>query len=237
MAPKQTNKINFITGEKGGGGKSFYAKAMVQYALDRKHTFTLIETDRSNPDVSNVYPNFAKFAVFKEDESELYKADSIFEHATKGDVIVSLPSQVHRAMTKWMERSNLLEIAPEYKVQFYNWFVCTGRYDSVNLLKNSLNYYQNRMSHVLVRNWGFCDDWSHLDKEKDLQKLLKKYKVKIIDFPRLELRETFLIDQHRLNFGQALKSTDITILGRQRIKNFLSASYQAIDSAGVWNES
>lgn len=230
-------KIHLVTGEKGGGGKSFYAKAMVQYALDCKHPFTLIETDRLNPDVSNVYPKIAKFAIFTEDEAEQYKADPIFEYATEGNVIVSLPSQVHRAMTKWIERNNLLEIAPQYKVQFYNWFVCTGRYDSVKLLENSLNCYQDRMPHVLVRNWGFCDDWSHLEGQKELQRLLKKYKVKIIDFPKLELRETFLIDQYRLNFDQARKSTRFSILGRQRIKNFLSASYEAIETVGVWNES
>lgn len=229
--------IHAVTGEKGGGGKSFFAKAMVQFALDRKYPFTLIETDRSNPDVANVYPKISKYAIFTEDEAEQYKADPIFEYATEGNVIVSLPSQVHRAMTKWIERNNLLEIAPQYKVQFYNWFVCTGRYDSVKLLENSLKYYQNRMPHVLVRNWGFCDDWSHLETQKELQKLLKQYQVKIIDFPKLELRETFLIDQHRLNFEQARKSTRFSILGRQRIKNFLSACYEAIDSVEVWHES
>lgn len=46
--------IHFVDGEKGGVGKSFVAKTMIQYRLERQLPFVAVETDRSNPDVAGV---------------------------------------------------------------------------------------------------------------------------------------------------------------------------------------
>ena len=90
--------IHLIDGEKGGVGKSFVTRAMIQYCLDRSLPFVAVETDRSNPDVAGVYKDICKYAVLSEDEKQADKADRIFEYAVDKPVIVSLPSQVHRAM-------------------------------------------------------------------------------------------------------------------------------------------
>ncbi len=82
--------IHFIDGEKGGVGKSFVARAMIQYALDRNQTFIAVEADRMNPDVANVYKDVCKHAIFTENEKEIGRADRIFELATRKPVIVSL---------------------------------------------------------------------------------------------------------------------------------------------------
>ena len=226
--------IHGFDGEKGGGGKSFVTKTQVQYAIDRNYPFTLVETDRSNPDVANVFKDIAKYAVFTEDLSQIHKADVIFEYAIEKPVILSLPSQVHRAMSSWIDHSSVLEIFKEYKITYCNWFVCNGRYDSVNLLIKSLEYYQDRVSHILVKNWGLCNDWSFLESNKKLEELIKEYKVKTIDFPKLEDREVYLIDQHCLNFGQARACKTLGVLGQQRVKNFLTKAYAAFDSTGLW---
>ena len=229
--------IHLPTGEKGGVGKTIVTRTMIQYGLDRNFPFTAVETDRSNPDVARVYKDICKYAIFSEDEKQLDKADSIFEYAIDKPVIVSLPSQVHRAVSNWIDRNDLFEIGSLYKVDFCNWFVCNGRFDSVKLLIASINHYQNRMTHILVRNWGVCDDWSQVEQDLDLQKLIKKYRVKIIDFPKLEHKEAYLIDKNRLNFAEARKHKDFTILGKQRVTNFLNSAYAAFDSTGVWHES
>jgi CO dehydrogenase nickel-insertion accessory protein CooC1 len=102
--------IHLIDGEKGGVGKSFVTRAMIQYGLDRSLPFVAVETDRSNPDVNRVYQKQCQFAVFSEDEKQASKADRIFEMAMEQPVIVSLPSQVNRAVTAWIENNQLLEI-------------------------------------------------------------------------------------------------------------------------------
>ena len=226
--------IHLVDGEKGGVGKSFVTRTMIQYGIDRSLPFVAVETDRSNPDVNRVYPDICKFAVFSEDEKQAGKADRIFEMAMEQPVIVSLPSQVNRAVTAWIENNQLLEIGQEYDVSFCKWFVTNGEYDSIRLFQASVDHYGEQMTHVLVRNFGLCDEWSQVDDDKSLQKLIAKYGVKVIDFPKLGYQERYLINQKQLRFDDATKSKDLTVLGKQRVFNFLKAAYAAFDSTGVW---
>ena len=228
--------IHLIDGEKGGVGKSFVARTMIQYGLDRSFPFVAVETDRSNPDVAGVYKELCQYAVFTEDEKQADKADRIFEMGMEKDVIVSLPSQVHRAMKSWIEKNQLLTLGNEYGVNFCKWFVCNGEYDSIRLFMASLNCYEKKMTHILVRNLGLCDEWSPIDEDESVQKLIKKYRVKVIDFPKLGYKERYLINQQRLKFDEAREYRDFGVLGRQRVVTFLKSAYSAFDSAGVWKD-
>ena len=227
--------IHLVDGEKGGVGKSFVTRAMIQYGIDRELPFVAVETDRSNPDVHRVYSEQCQFAIFSEDEKQASKADRIFEMAMEQPVIVSLPSQVNRAVTTWIENNQLLQIGREYDVSFCKWFVTNGEYDSIRLFQTSVDYYGEQMTHVLVRNFGLCDEWSQVDNDKSLQKLIAKYGVKVIDFPKLGYQERYLINQKQLRFDDATRSSDLTVLGRQRVVNFLKAAYAAFDSTEVWS--
>ena len=228
--------IHLIDGEKGGVGKSFVTRVMIQYGLDRDLPLVAVETDRSNPDVAGIYDDICKYAVFSEDEKQADKADRIFEYAINQPVIVSLPSQVHRAVTAWIERNKLLELGKEYQVDFVKWFVCNGEYDSVKLFIASLECYEDKITHILVRNRGLCDEWSQVEEDKSLQDLLTKYRVKVIDFPKLAHRERYAINQKRLRFDEARSYREFGILGKQRVVNFLKAAYASFDSAGIWQQ-
>ena len=90
------------------------------------------------------------------------------------------------------------------------------------------------MTQILVRNFGLCDEWSQVEEDPELQKLIKKHQVKVIDFPKLGYLERYLINKKRLNFAEAKEHQDLTVLGKQRIVNFLKAAYKSFDDAGVW---
>ena len=228
--------IHLIDGEKGGVGKSFVARTMIQYVLDRDLPFVAVETDRSNPDVAGIYQDVCKFAVFSENEKQADRADRIFEYATEKPVIVSLPSQVHRAVKAWIERNQLFELSSEYGVSFCKWFVTNGEYDSIKLFLASLESLGNNMTHVLVKNMGLCDEWSQIDGDELLQKQLAKYKVIVIDFPKLAHRERYTINKYQLRLDDATEHQELGILGKQRVVNFLKAAYASFDSVGLWQE-
>lgn len=225
--------IHWGDGEKGGVGKSLVVRTFIQYHLDRNKPFVAFETDRSNPDVAGVYKGLCQLAVFTENEKQADRADRIFEIAMEKPVIVNLAAQSHRAVFDWIERNNLFDLGKEYGVSFCKWFVCNGGYDSINLFNQSLTSYESRMQHILVRNWGVCDDWEHVDEDESLQKLIKKYKVKVIDFPKLAYRERNIIDRNRLNFTEATQYKEFGVLSKQRLANFLKAAYAAFDSTGA----
>ncbi len=93
------------------------------------------------------------------------------------------------------------------------------------------------MTHIFVRNFGLCDEWSQVEEDPTRQKLLKKYQVKIIDFLSLGYKERYLINKKRLNFAEAQGCQDFTVLVKQRVVNFLLAAYKSFDDASLWCES
>jgi hypothetical protein len=225
--------IHLGDGEKGGVGKSLVVRTKIQYHLDKKKPFVAVETDRSNPDVAGVYKGLCQYAVLTENEKHADRADRIFEMAMERPVIVNLAAQSHRAVFDWIERNQLLDLGSEHGVNFCKWFVCSGGYDSINLFTQSLTSYDSRMRHILVRNWGVCDDWEHVEEDEQLQKLIRKYKVKVIDFPKLAYRERNIIDRSRLTFAEAREYKEFGVISKQRVANFLKAAYAAFDSVEV----
>jgi hypothetical protein len=279
-------KIHLIDGEKGGVGKSLFCRVLIEYFQAQSLNYSLIDADRTNPDVGLVYqPQFygkndkkvvnnestlkktkkknappdyeiSKGNVFQEDqnisveelqklqeaekefepiffsedERKSYTTDLIFERAIKEDVIVNLPAQVAPLVNQWIEKNSLLTLGQEMNVSFCKWFICTGGYDSISLFKDSLNLYQDQLQHILVRNGGLCDSWSHLEEDIDLMNGINKYKVKVIDFPKLSYRERNLIDAQKWTFSTAKNQPQLGIISKQRIKLFLDQSFAQLSS-------
>jgi hypothetical protein len=239
--------IHFIDGEKGGVGKSLFARVMVQYCIDKGFPYVLIEADRSNPDVGEIYPDSVeaktgqkifhyKQAIFSESERKAYEADQIFELALTNPVIVNLPAQVFGMVNDWIERNGVLTIGSQHGVEICKWFVCTGGYDSVKLFIESVTHFEGKLKHILVRNWGLQDDWSSVSERKELQDLISKYAIKVIDFPKFSYRERDYLDEYRISFGEARELKELGVLGLQRIHNFLKGAYQAIEQAETWGK-
>ena len=58
----QNKRIVFVTGDKGGVGKSFTSRAIVQYYLDLKQPFRGFDIDPVNPNLEQFYPDFRVIA-------------------------------------------------------------------------------------------------------------------------------------------------------------------------------
>ncbi len=65
--------INWITGEKGGVGKSLFCRAFIEYYQSQNIAFKLIDADRTNPDVGLIYEpqNYRPFFEKKEPGSSV----------------------------------------------------------------------------------------------------------------------------------------------------------------------
>lgn len=222
--------IHLIDGEKGGVGKSFFARVMVQYFINKNFAYTLVDADKNNPDVYNLYKDKSHIISFSEASKKLHDADKIFDLALKTPVIVNLPANIYNLVKLWIERNRLLDIGFEHGVDFCKWFVSNGGFDSVQMFKDSLKHYKNQLHHIFVRNQGLTDDWKFLKDDSELQELLNKYKatIKTIDFPLCDYYERYFLDAKKLPFSQILEVADIPLLSKQRIQFFLEDSYKQI---------
>ncbi len=228
-------RIHLIDGEKGGVGKSLFARVMVQYTIDKKIEHALVDADMTNQDVKRFY-DYAVDAEFSEAVSKGDKADIIFELARKQVVIVNLPANVFPRVNNWIIRGRLLEVADKYGVDICKWFVCDGGFESIDLFYQSMNLYKDKMLHVFVRNLGKTDDWSFLQDNVSYLDFNKKYQntLQIINFPLLYPGDRYFIDSKKLRFDAMEIEGVMPVMSQQRLSTFLSESHREIENTQLW---
>lgn len=245
---KPLRKICFVGGEKGGVGKSFFTSALTEFSLAGERQFTLVECDRINPDTARIYRSIVdvSYAYFSDDPRKRTKADPVFRATLDFPLVLcNLPAQSYQAMKDWFIEDGLYELGQEHNVAFYHWYVSNAGYDSVHLFIQSLEELSPYMKHTLVRNWGLCDDWNHVDENKELKAVKAKYRFPVIDLPKFPYAERNFIEDYnffakkeeeKLTFSTAIAHPDLSLVSKQRIKNFLRDSFAQIESTGFLNE-
>lgn len=232
-------KLHFYGGEKGGVGKSFVCRTAIEYLLQQGiDQFSVFETDRSNDDVRRIYSKSVpvKLAIFSESEKFEDAANAIYNYAISNLTLCNLPAQVFPAIRQWFEVNQLEHLSIEDGVNFYVWFVTDGGYDSIKLLEKSLIFFGESVHHIVVKNWGRCDDFDAFDEDEDVQKLIKKHKANIINFPKCHgSKARNKIDKESLTFGEAIDREQkiFDSINRSRINRFLNEAFAAFDSVEV----
>ncbi len=237
--------INFIDGEKGGVGKSLFARCLLHYFEENHLPYTLVDAD-TNADVAQVYPGGIKeinFRVADEvtamNSRQAADVDRIFELAKDKAVIINLPANVHHGVTYWIKENDLLEgeIVKQAGVSLCKWFLCSGSYDSVTLFLNSLATFEGKLSHILVRNYGLCPDWSNVDKRQQFQEAKEKYQFEEVNFPGLRFTERDYLEENRIPFAKAIaEKSKMPALSRQRLIKFLRHYSQGIEAVSLINK-
>ena len=229
---KTPTTIHIIGGEKGGAGKSFVSRALIEYCASIKHKVAIVDADKSNEDISQIYDNVHS-AIFSDDDKKANQADHIFDLAFEKSVIVNLPAQVYSKVTDWIKTNDLDEIGKEYQITFVKWFVCTGGVDSVDFFIKSLNDLGDRVTHVFVKNLGLCDEWDYVDEMQDFLTAKETHKFKEMNFPKFPFWERNVIDRLGITFNSALSHPEIKVISRQRVKNFLAEVHTAFSETGL----
>jgi hypothetical protein len=170
-------QIHLIDGEKGGVGKSFFARALVYYLNLKKLSFHLVDSDRSNPDVASRYPERSQTVFFSEVEKKANDVDVIFNLSLEMPVIVNYPVKSKSlSATGLSAMDSLMTWGKNMGLEVYKWFLCTGAHDSNTLFIESAQKFKGRVKHVLIKNQAFSDedDWKQIFQDyPQLEQLLK----------------------------------------------------------------
>lgn len=227
----------WATGEKGGVGKSFFARTVLQYYVDRRWPVQAFDLDRSNPDVRRCYSQIldVQVAILSEASKFEDSANAMFNAAIEKDVIANLPAQVGPALRSWIEQNQLLDLADELGVRLQMAWVSDAGFESLKLLKKSLNTYGDRIGHILIANYGMTDDWGFLNNDTELQELLTAHAVPVVALPRfVGNADRNFLDAHSLDFGSGLQHPVLGPISRQRIKTYLRKAYAAFEAAELF---
>jgi hypothetical protein len=223
--------IHLIGGEKGGVGKSVVARLLAQYFIDHSVPFLGFDSDRSHGALLRFYAGYASAVVIDRYES----LDAIVEAAAEQPerrVLVDLAAQTQEPLMKWMDESQLLEVAPDIGLQIRYWHVMDSGKDCVDLLKLLLDRYEGRLKYVIVQNQLRGDQFDIL-KASGLLERAQALGAKVVVIKRLQEAAMTKIDGTSSSFWAATQKaeagpTPLGILERQRVRTWLAGAYEAI---------
>jgi hypothetical protein len=223
--------IHLIGGEKGGVGKSLVARILAQYFIDNAIPFLGFDSDRSHGALMRFYAGYASPVLIDRYEN----LDAIIEAATYNPeqrVLVDLAAQTQEPLTKWMDESQLLTVAPELGLNIRYWHVMDAGKDSVDLLKRLFDRYGKNLNYVIVRNQVRGDDFGVLDHSGELDRA-REFNASVITIKRLHEASMIKIDAHSSSFWAATQTSEkesagLGILERQRVRTWLKNAYDEI---------
>jgi hypothetical protein len=219
--------IHFIGGEKGGVGKSVVARLCAQYLIDRELSFLALDADASHGALLRHYADYTRSVDLERPES----ADAILTLATESDrrILVDLPAQSERQLSKWIAEAGVLDLARECNVGVVFWHVMDDGKDSVLTLDRLLERYGTMARICIVKNLGRGKDFSFFDGSETCVKASKLGAV-VIELPELQSAAMQKIDRKDASFWAAANNPDFangffSRLDRQRIKVWLHCAY------------
>lgn len=230
-------------GNKGGVGKSFFVKLLLEYFIYKEWIYRLFDLDAGNHDVGKIYApkiyNPAKkdkdktneevFLQFTDNKNNRDEVDTLFVSAMNIDTIINLPSNVKHLLEPWIINNGLIELAKENDVRFIQWFVCSGSQPSIDEFYLTLDKFKNsnNFTHVFVKNYGMEENWSKiLTQNKKLKETLEADRIITFDLPELSsLRYSKMLDNN-LTFSAAKNSDKLNVIDKQAVKKFLDTAYE-----------
>lgn len=234
------SSLNFIGGEKGGVGKSVMSRLLAQYLIDKELPFIGFDTDRSHASFSRFYPEHASSVVVDKFEGLDTIVSTFEEPAEEGQpqtrVIVDLAAQTAAPLAKWIKDSDVFELLKEMGVTVNFWHVTDAGKDSMDMLGRLLSTFGQGPNYIVVKNHGRGADFSGFDEAPALKKALS-LGARVVTLGQLHEASMRKIDAQNVGFQTAMSQKDVPealgLLERQRVKTWLKASYEFLDTLPI----
>lgn len=241
--------LHFGNGQKGGVGKTFFIKMLIEYYLYKTWTYKLYDLDAGSLDVGRVYApdiyakkkkgdktNDEYFLQFTDNKYNQDEVDEIFESALAQNVICNFPSNIKHLFNPWITDNGLIDLAKENNTKIVNWFVSNGEHSSIDEFIKCVNKFKNceTFQHIFVKNYGLEENWDRIiQQHKNLREILQADSIICFDLPAFSPTRYKIILDHNLTFAAAKDSKELNIVARQAVKKLLDLSFERFDRAFI----
>ncbi len=225
------SNIHFVGGEKGGVGKSVVARVIAQWFIDHNVPFAGVDADQTHGVLIRSYSEYTQHVNLAAPES----ADQILDRAlgANREVLVDLPGQSAQTLRAWLDEADILRFGAEMGIAFTYWHVIDGGFASVSELAQALDFFGNRVQHIVVKNFGRGSDF-HAFEQSDARMHLGNLGGRIVELPELQTASMFAIDHNAVSFWAAIHTVDgeraLRPLDRQRVRIWLEHCYAALQA-------
>lgn len=237
QANNKHKRLVIVTGDKGGVGKSTFARGLLQLYIDKNLWCLGYDADQRNNQLYrhyNKYPGLVRFLdVFERGKTDKLLNDLEADYYPL--VLIDMPAQSGGVFEKFVKELSVFDmLASElgYRVTMVS--VINRLRDSVNIL-NALyeRCSQDKVDYVVVKNLFFGDEdkFGRYNNSSIRKTLLEKGLIEL-SMPDLMDDSYDFVDYNNLTFKQAtLKEVGAQIATRARVKSWLDDFGQKIQPA------
>ncbi|WP_029631138.1 ATP-binding protein [Scytonema hofmannii] len=219
-------RLVIVTGDKGGVGKSTFARALLQLYIDKNLWCLGYDADMRNNQLRRHYEKYTGLIrcinVFDKGKADQLLID--LEEDYFPLVLVDMPAQSGGVFELFVKELSFFDILAKelgYKVTMLS--VINRLRDSVNILEALHEYCGDKVNYVVVKNLFFGDEdkFGRYDSSPIRQTLKAKGLVEVLMPDLMDYCYDF-IDDNDLTFGQALfKEYGSSISVRARVGAWL----------------
>lgn len=213
--PQQQKRIIWVTGSKGGTGKSTFARGLLDVLL--KHGVDVAAFD-GDPDNSQLYRFYKDVGggVTRVAITERDGGDELLLTMEEGEaavILVDTPAGAREVLANLEDEFGLLSALPELGYRMTMVSLLSRVKDSVNQLKYAFNEMADYdVAHVVVKNLFYGDK----DKFRIFDRAKVQQQIKDAGGAVIQMRDLFedtyeLLDDHDLAFQQATAVSDVVL--------------------------
>ncbi|MFN6568191.1 hypothetical protein [Dendronalium sp. ChiSLP03b] len=237
LIKKYSRRLVIVTGDKGGVGKSTFARGLVQTYIDAQQRFVGFDADISNSQLVRFYGehcpieplnifkngNIDKFfdglkkKIYPEPNQDGYKPKE------ESRFLLELPPQSRIILQRFIQGMDFLETAEaDYDMRVTMVVVISRISDSVNQLINLHSFCGQRVDYLVVKNlfFGEEEEFTRYNKSREITEIMnemEKDKSSFITITMPELIEHAYdyLDEKNMTFKQGMEQKDLpSVKGR-----------------------
>lgn len=227
--------IHFVGGEKGGVGKSVFARFLSQFFIDQYIPFVGFDADSAHQSFARFYGEYATPI----DLDEPHALDSIVEAAVGPEpkqIVIDLAAQSAKKLWRWLDEGEVLDLLEENDVKIICWHLLDDSRDGVAMLGELVAKFGEKARYVAVLNQGRGYDFDAFH-QSPLADELRANGGAIIELPKLNPGTMAKIDLSDVSFWAAVHNSDasnLSLMDRQRGKVWLKRAGASVsDVLGV----
>jgi hypothetical protein len=231
MTAKKTEgkRLILIHGEKGGVGKSTFARTLAEFYTERFVPWHGYDCDSSQGPLFRCY----KDRVSTVSLHEVQSIDSILSGLTRPyeRLLVDLGARSAELVQRWIRDVDLLALQDELPFTLTVALVIGPLHDSIEVVCQTVEHLKERAQYLVVKNHFFGQEsFSAYDRSR-APGLLKRHRSLEIAFPALAAPAFLKVDSENLPWRAATLEERLDLGTRQRVKTFLRAAFEEFEKA------
>lgn len=214
-----------VTGDKGGVGKSTFARGLFDFYIKNKLPCIGYDADTRNPQLER---HFSSDLVRCVNIFERGGADRLLtdlEEEPSPLVLLDMPAQSGGYFTKFESEISFFALLDELGYRVTMASVLNRVVDSVNVLNVLYDYCGDRVDYVVVKNLFYsADDASRFERYNEWEGRKNLVAAGAIE---IEIKDLFyktydFLDAYSISFSDALEHEKATIIIKGRIKSWIA---------------